>query len=75
MPMYVIGFSVETWEGKLYVVGGSDGRIKNENHMKTLFIYDPKTDRWSTGTPMEYQRIHPGVRRQSLRSSILNQWK
>ncbi|XP_077295040.1 kelch-like protein 35 isoform X2 [Arctopsyche grandis] len=61
IPVYMIGFSVGTWEGKLYVVGGSDGGEKQENHMKTLYIYDTQSDKWSLGTPMEFERIHPGV--------------
>lgn len=39
--------------GKIYVVGGSE---ESEKRLNTLWIYDPQTDKWTSGAPMKVAR-------------------
>ena len=44
-------------DGKVYVFGGWDGR----GYANTTFIYDPKLDRWTTGSPLPIGRGFAGA--------------
>ena len=48
---------MSAYDGKVYVFGGWDGR----GYVNTTFIYDPKTDRWTTGAPLPVGRGFAGA--------------
>jgi N-acetylneuraminic acid mutarotase len=56
MPTARNGFGVAVVEGKIYVIGGSNGSLLGTNEM-----YDPVTDTWTTQTPMPTPRIGFGI--------------
>ena len=55
----VPGFGVI--DGKLYVVGGNVLAVSQASRVNTLEIYDPATDRWTTGAPMPTARSYTAV--------------
>ncbi|MEK7830434.1 MAG: kelch repeat-containing protein [Acidobacteriota bacterium] len=46
---------------KLYVVGGNTLAVSQASRVNTLEIYDPATDRWTTGAPMPTARSYTTV--------------
>ena len=57
-PTYRTGFASAVVNGLLYVIGGrgqvGDGplSVTADDHKSHVEIYDPATDRWSTGAPL-----------------------
>jgi DNA-binding CsgD family transcriptional regulator len=49
--------ALSTYDGKVYVFGGWDGR----GYANTTFIYDPESDRWTTGAPSPVGRGFAGA--------------
>ena len=47
-------------DGRIYVVGGAD-QYSNPAPKAEVFIYDPKTDSWSEGPPLNHPRYHHAV--------------
>jgi len=56
MPTARAGFGVAVVNGKIYAIGGSDGRYLTTNEM-----YDPSTDTWATKKSMPTKRGHFGI--------------
>jgi N-acetylneuraminic acid mutarotase len=54
LPLSMDHVGADSYNGKLYVVGGSTG-VENIKTNK-LFIYDPATDEWREGKPMPTAR-------------------
>jgi N-acetylneuraminic acid mutarotase len=44
--------------GKIFVIAGFDGAGQPTD---SVFIYDPSTDRWSSGAPLPIENHHPGA--------------
>jgi N-acetylneuraminic acid mutarotase len=58
MPTPRFEVSVETLNGKIYVIGGVD---KNEYLTDIVEVYDPQTDKWSTVAPIPEPSDHTGL--------------
>ena len=56
MPTARTGFGVAVANGKIYAIGGSDGRYLTTNEM-----YDPSTNTWATKKSMPTKRGHFGI--------------
>lgn len=54
------GLASAVVDNKIYVIGGNiteaGGSYPSSNYLGTLEVYDPKTDRWETKTPMPTNR-------------------
>ena len=54
------GLASAVVDNKIYVIGGNlteaGGGYPSSNYLGTLEVYDPKTDRWKTKTPMPTNR-------------------
>jgi hypothetical protein len=57
LPVAISGYALISFEGKLYLFGGSDG----QHYLDTVYIYDPSQDDWTTRTPMLTARAFAGV--------------
>lgn len=47
-------------DGKIYVVGGAVSYSEPVGS-RSVFVYDPETDRWSEGPPLRHGRFHHAV--------------
>jgi N-acetylneuraminic acid mutarotase len=58
MPEPRGGHAAVAVNGRIYVVGGVRDHADPEHSAKTVLIYDPATDSWTTGAPMLVGREH-----------------
>ena len=47
-------------DGRIYVIGGAVS-YSNPIATRSVFVYDPKTDRWDEGPPLRHARFHHAV--------------
>ena len=52
MPTYRIGLSTSVLNGKIYAIGGYVPGVPDYPGVKTMEVYDPATDSWTTGRDM-----------------------
>jgi N-acetylneuraminic acid mutarotase len=57
LPAPLSGYALATYEGKIYLFGGWDGKA----YLDSVFIYDPAQDGWTAGTPMLSARAFTGA--------------
>ena len=54
LPQARSAYGLVSFEGRLYLFGGSDG----SRYLSSVFIYDPGSDMWSEGYPMPTPRAY-----------------
>jgi DNA-binding CsgD family transcriptional regulator len=70
VPEKLSGYALATFEGKLYLFGGWDGR----SYRNSVYIYDPDEDRWTTGTPMPTARAFAGAAEAGGKIYVIGGW-
>jgi len=71
LPKPVSGYALATIEGKLYLFGGWDGSERlghptgsetswGPGRLASVYVYDPASDTWESGTPMSTPRSDAG---------------
>jgi len=57
MPLRTCGYAAVSFEGRLYLFGGSDG----QTYRPDVVVYDPASDQWERGDPMPTARAMMGA--------------
>lgn len=57
LPVAISGYGLASYEGQVFLFGGSDGK----KALDTVLRYDPITDTWHQASPMPTARMHPSV--------------
>jgi N-acetylneuraminic acid mutarotase len=61
MPTARGALGVGVWQGKLYVIGGFGATPFGKGNLDANEVYDPKTDRWESKSPLPIARDHLAV--------------
>jgi DNA-binding CsgD family transcriptional regulator/N-acetylneuraminic acid mutarotase len=57
LPTALSGYALATFEGKLYLFGGWDGK----NALSEVYVYDPELDQWKNRSPLPGPRAFAGA--------------
>ena len=57
LPKAISAYAMVTFEGKLYLFGGWDGK----RHLDSVYVYDPSQNNWDEVTPMPTARSYAGA--------------
>jgi N-acetylneuraminic acid mutarotase len=55
-PIELHHFQALAYDGKIYVIGAFTGPYPNEKPVPVFYIYDPKSDEWTTGAEIPENR-------------------